>query len=172
MLRTVALISLLSFSSYSAAHNHQHDGHQHGSHQHTSHNSASLQVSNAKIRAFLPAAKSTAGYLTLDNKTKKPITIVKAKIEGLGRVEIHEHIHSNGMMKMQPVKNLVVPANGQVEFKPGGYHLMAFEPKVKLKVGETRNLTLYFSDGEKVENKIKVVSLKDAFSSESHHHHH
>ncbi|TQF72322.1 copper chaperone PCu(A)C [Pseudoalteromonas luteoviolacea] len=172
MLRTVALISLVSFSGYGIAHNHQHDGHQHGAHQHAQHNSASLQVSNAKIRAFLPAAKSTAGYMTINNGTKESVTIVKAKIEGLGRVEIHEHIHSNGMMKMQPVKKLVVPANGQVEFKPGGYHLMGFEPKVKLKVGETRKLTLYFSNGEKIENEIKVVSLKDAFSSESHHHHH
>ncbi|MCF6441090.1 copper chaperone PCu(A)C [Pseudoalteromonas luteoviolacea] len=171
MRKAFAFVSLLSLSFFGVAHNHQHDGHDHHQH-HTAQDSASLQVNKAKIRAFLPAAKSTAGYMTLHNSTAKPITIVSAKIEGLGRVEIHEHIHSNGMMKMQPVKALTVPAKGHVEFKPGGYHLMGFDPKVKLKVGETRKLTLYFSGGEKVESTIKVVSLKDEFSNESHHHHH
>ncbi|ESP91800.1 MULTISPECIES: copper chaperone PCu(A)C [Pseudoalteromonas] len=170
MRKAFAFVSLLSFSCLGVAHNHQHDGHEH--HHHATQDSANLQVSQAKIRAFLPAAKSTAGYMTVFNNSDKPITIVSAKIEGLGRVEIHEHIHSNGMMKMQPVKALLVPAKQRIEFKPGGHHLMGFDPKVKLKVGETRKLTLYFSDGEKVENEIKVVSLKDAFSSESHHHHH
>ncbi|AOT09848.1 copper chaperone PCu(A)C [Pseudoalteromonas luteoviolacea] len=172
MRKAFAFVSLLSVSWFGAAHNHQHDGHDHHQHHHTVQDSVGLQVSNAKIRAFLPAAKSTAGYMTIFNSTDAPISIVSAKVEGLGRVEIHEHIHSNGMMKMRPVKALVVPAKQRVEFKPGGHHLMGFDPKVKLKVGETRKLTLYFSDGEKVENTIKVVSLKDAFSNESHHHHH
>ncbi|MET0370246.1 MAG: copper chaperone PCu(A)C [Sphingobium sp.] len=40
------------------------------------------------------------------------------------KVEMHETISEGGMMKMQPVTGVDIPAKGRVAFAPGGKHLM------------------------------------------------
>ncbi|WP_457934949.1 copper chaperone PCu(A)C [Pseudoalteromonas sp. SCSIO 43210] len=146
-----------------------HSGHEHGS------DVAVLEVTNAQVRAFLPASTATVGYLTLINHSGTNATLTKATIDGLGRVEIHEHSHVDGMMKMQQVESVVIKAHESVSFQPGGYHLMAFEPLEPLKVGQERKLTLYFSDGNRLFTNAQVVSLetqaKQSKPSTQHAHH-
>ncbi|MDN3379601.1 MULTISPECIES: copper chaperone PCu(A)C [unclassified Pseudoalteromonas] len=133
-------------------------------------------VNNAQVRVFLPASKSTVGYLSIVNHGNADVTLTKAAIDGLGRVEIHEHAHVNGMMKMQKVDTLLIKAHQQLDFKPGGYHLMAFEPSEAIKAGQELKLTLYFSDGNRVFTQAQVVSLESqveqAPQSKQHHTHH
>lgn len=146
-----------------------HSGHEHGS------DVAVLEVTNAQVREFLPASTATVGYLTLINHSGTNATLTKATIDGLGRVEIHEHSHVGGMMKMQQVESVVIKAHESVSFQPGGYHLMAFEPLEPLKVGQERKLTLYFSDGNRLFTNAQVVSLetqaKQSKPSTQHAHH-
>lgn len=52
-----------------------------------------------------------------------------------------------GMMKMQQVEQIDVPAGGKVDLKPGGFHVMLFELKKDLVVGDTVKVTLTFADG-------------------------
>ncbi|WP_188085536.1 copper chaperone PCu(A)C [Pseudoalteromonas fuliginea] len=146
-----------------------HSGHEHGS------DVAVLEVTNAQVREFLPASTATVGYLTLINHSGTNATLTKATIDGLGRVEIHEHSHVDGMMKMQQIESVVIKAHESVSFQPGGYHLMAFEPLEPLKVGQERKLTLYFSDGNRLFTNAQVVSLetqaKQSKPSTQHAHH-
>lgn len=138
------------FSSSVAAH----AGHSHDI------DDAKLAVSNAQIREFLPASKASVGYLTISNHGGTAASLTKATIDGLGRVEIHEHKHVNGMMKMQKVDAVTIKAHESVSFQPGGYHLMVFDPQEPLKVGQERKLTLYFSDGNRLFTNAEVVSLE------------
>ncbi|ALO40922.1 copper chaperone PCu(A)C [Pseudoalteromonas phenolica] len=163
LLKTLSLAAALLFAGLSQAH----EGH---SHDH-SHVQKELMVTEAQIRTFLPAAKSTAAYFTIHNPTDKLVSLKKATIRGIGRVEIHEHVHKNGMMRMQQVDLVEIPANQQVVFQPGGFHLMAFEPENTLKVGEKRKLTLYFDNGDRLYSFVEVVSLKDTFEKPKHSHH-
>ncbi len=153
------------FSSSLAAHS----GHDHDA------DTAELIVNNAQVREFLPASTSSVGYLTITNHNKAAATLIKASIDGVGRVEIHEHSHVDGMMKMQKVDSVVIKGHESVIFQPGGYHLMVFEPQEPLKVGQERKLTLYFSDGNRLFTNAQVVSLesqaKQSKSSTQHSHH-
>ncbi|RJE75690.1 copper chaperone [Pseudoalteromonas sp. MSK9-3] len=167
----MALASGLAVSTFALSHQHN----EHSTHESSGQvqNEAHIVITDAKVRAFLPASRSTAAYFTLNNRSHNDLELVKATIKGLGRVEIHEHVHHNGMMKMQQVNKLTVAANEQVKFQPGGYHLMAFEPEYALKAGEKRKLTLHFANGSHVFTMIDVVSLKDSFKKvEKAHHHH
>ncbi|BDF96560.1 MULTISPECIES: copper chaperone PCu(A)C [Pseudoalteromonas] len=145
----------------------------HTGHQHETVNK--VVVSNAQVRNFLPGSKSSAGYLTLVNHGDTTIELTKVTLDGMGRVEVHEHQHVNGMMKMQKVDMLQIKAHQQLDFKPGGYHLMVFEPEEPLKIGQELKLTLYFSNGDRVFTQATVVSLESQIEevpqSQQHTHH-
>lgn len=131
---------------------------------------AKLDVSNAQMREFIPGAGSSAAYFTLVNNSKQAQTLIAASIDGIGRVEIHQHSHSNGMMKMQKLEQLRIPAGNTVTFQPGGLHLMLFEPKKALQLDQSVALTLTFKSGESVTTKAIVV--KTVSPKMQHHHHH
>lgn len=40
------------------------------------------------------------------------------------KVEMHETVEENGVMKMKPVSSVDIPAKDKVAFEPGGKHLM------------------------------------------------
>jgi copper(I)-binding protein len=50
------------------------------------------------------------------------------------------------MMQMAPVDAIPVPANGQAELKPGGYHLMLFDLDPVLEPGDPITFTLTFEN--------------------------
>lgn len=164
------LTTILIATSFVVFNVNAHSGHSHDD------GAVNVMVSDAQVREFLPASKSTAGYLNLINHSDTAITLVKAEIDGLGRVEIHEHRHVDGMMKMQQVESLEIKAHSKIKFQPGSYHLMAFEPEEPLKEGQQRKLTLYFSDGNRIFTQATVVSLasqaaKKTEDTHSHSHH-
>lgn len=130
-----------------------------------------LSVSNAQVKMFIPGTSKSAAYLTLSNQSNKAIELIKAEVAGVKRVEIHEHQHHEGMMRMRKLDKLTIPALEQVTFQPGGLHLMLFEQVDEFKLGEKIKVTLTFANGEQKNTEATVVKQ---FNSEqdAHHHHH
>ncbi len=58
---------------------------------------------------------------------------------------------SGGMMGMKAVDAIEVPADGTVELKPGGYHVMVMDLQKDLTAGESLPVTLTFEPGGTVE---------------------
>lgn len=83
-----------------------------------------VRVSAAWIRSPNPAVDVTGGYLTITNPTSGPVTVVAASSPHANIVEMHETKTVDGMMMMEKVEELLVPANGSVRLEPGGTHLM------------------------------------------------
>ncbi|WP_105200122.1 MULTISPECIES: copper chaperone PCu(A)C [unclassified Pseudoalteromonas] len=135
-----------------------------------------LMISEAKVRQFLPAASSSVGYFTLENNSERERTLKAVELESLGRVEIHTHEHSDGMMKMRKLDSLTIGANSRIVLQPGGLHLMLFSPQQALSVDQTLKMTLIFADGERVNGQARVFSLiekeqkRDSGSEHQHHH--
>ncbi|MFN8532832.1 MAG: copper chaperone PCu(A)C [Dehalococcoidia bacterium] len=61
--------------------------------------------------------------------------------------EIHQTMTEGGVARMAPVTAIEVPANGSVELKPGGYHIMLIGLNRELRAGESFPLTLKFASG-------------------------
>ena len=85
---------------------------------------ATVRVSEAWIRSPNPAVDVGAGYLTITNPTSAPVTIVAVSSPHANIVEMHETKTIDGMMMMEKVGALIVPASGTVQLQPGGTHLM------------------------------------------------
>ena len=117
-------------------------------------------VEGAYIRAMPPGQKVTGSFMVLRNPTDKNIALVRAESDVAKNVELHEHIHENGMMKMRPVKQIDIKANSKTDLKPGGYHVMLIGLKRELNLGEKVAMTLHFSDGtvQKIEAPVKKIS--------------
>lgn len=107
---------------------------------------AELSVENPWVREPPPGAMATGGFMVLKNTGAGPVSVVSARSEGAGWVEIHKTIEKDGVARMVEQKSLDIAPGGQLELKPGSYHLMMMEPK-KLRDGDRVNITIKFDDG-------------------------
>ncbi|MFA5683926.1 MAG: copper chaperone PCu(A)C [Lysobacteraceae bacterium] len=101
-----------------------------------------LDISHAQIGDAPPSARVRAGYASLHNPGSEAVVIRGASSPAFGAVEIHEMFEKDGMMRMRPLKELVVPAGETVELERGGLHFMLFRPQVDTAGGIATTLTL------------------------------
>lgn len=122
---------------------------------------AQVAVTDAWVRGTVPGQKATGAFMQLTSLSD--MTLVGAASPAAKVVEIHEMKQEGGMMKMNAVNRVALPANKTVELKPGGYHIMMMDLAQPLREGDTVPLTLTFEDkaGKKqmVEVKAPVRAL-------------
>ena len=76
------------------------------------------------------------------------------------RVELHMVKMDDGVMRMRAAKDgVTVPANGSVELKPGGVHIMLMGLSRKLTPGQMFDLTLQFKHQGAVPIQVKVEKM-------------
>ncbi len=92
-----------------------------------------------------------AAYLTITMPSSD--TLVDAAVDGsiARRVEVHEVIEDDGMMRMREVDGgIPLPAGSAVSLRPGGYHIMLLEMPDMLEIGTTVDVTLRFSTADPI----------------------
>ena len=109
-----------------------------------------LTVKNAWARTPLAPQNNTAVYMVLENPSAMPRSVVSVTTQDAERAELHEVRMEGGMMTMMPTKEIAVPAKGNVELKPGGFHVMLFALKKPVKPGDQVNIVLTLNDGATV----------------------
>jgi len=83
------------------------------------------KVTEATYRKTI-ASRPAAGYFKIENLADSRVTLMSADSDFAKRVELHTHEMNNGVMSMRKLKSVSMGANGSLEFKPGGHHLMIF----------------------------------------------
>jgi copper(I)-binding protein len=85
----------------------------------------------------------TGAFLTIENRSSVPDTIVSAQSDCAEHTEIHTTIrNADGTMGMRPIDQLVVPAGKTVVLKPRSLHVMLYHTRHALRPGETCILRL------------------------------
>lgn len=120
---------------------------------------ADVVVTNATVREMLPGRSMTAGYFSISNQTTADKELIAASSPGFGSIELHQHSHKDGMMKMEQVSSVVVAAGQSLDFQPGGLHLMLFDAKASVEVGQKIPLVLTFKDGQTIEVQAVVSAI-------------
>ena len=118
----------------------------------------SIKIENAYTRATAPGQQVAGGFLKIENKGAAD-QLVSASSPVAGEVQLHEMAMEGNVMKMRQVKDIVVPANGSVELKPGGMHLMFMNIKAPLAAGEIVPVKLKFAKAGEVEVKVPVNAM-------------
>ncbi len=134
---------------------------------------ADVKVGNMTIvhpwaRATPGAVKNSAAFFVVENKGGAD-KLVGVAGDVAREIQIHTMITEAGVMKMREIKSLDVPANGKLELKPGGLHIMLIGLKDGLKDGTTFPLTLKFEKAGEV--KVTVTAEKMGAHDHSGHKH-
>jgi copper(I)-binding protein len=114
-----------------------------------------LKIENPQARATVPAQKMSGGFLKIENKGGAD-RLLSASSPASKTMELHTMSMEGNVMKMREVKAIDIPANGTVELKPGGLHLMFIDLKSQLKPGLSVPVKLKFEKAGEVEVKFKI----------------
>jgi len=117
-----------------------------------------VAIMNAWVREAHPKATVNAGYLALVNTRTEAVTVVAVESPQFERVEIHEMAMTDGLMSMQELEVIDVPAESTVQLEPGGKHLMLIEPKKPLAAGQSVDFMLRFASGRKQTLTVPVAN--------------
>ncbi len=130
-----------------------------------------VQVHDAWVRAMPPGQTRTAAYLTVHNPGPGAVTVTGARADVAGRTEMHNSLEVDGMMRMEPVAELPVPAGARVAFSPGGLHLMLMDLQRVPAVGERVSVCLEIADRPPACASAPVQRDAGTSASDAHRHH-
>lgn len=148
-LQAAAASALIALSSSSMAHNDMKS---------PEYRIGQLKIEHPYARATVPGQKVAGGFMKIENKGAAD-QLIAASSPVAGEMQLHTMTMDGNVMKMREVKVIDVPANGSVELKPGGLHLMFMDIKSPLKVGEAVPVKLKFQKAGEVEIKVPVREI-------------
>ena len=96
-------------------------------------------------------------YFVIHNNSNSDYKLVNVSSDIANKVELHKSfVDDKGVSRMVKIDNLVIPAGTSAELKPGSTHIMLFNLKRPLKIGDKFPLSLYFSDNTQQNIMIEV----------------
>jgi copper(I)-binding protein len=119
--------------------------------------SSSITVSDARVPE--PAGPTGAAYLTITNDGDAGDRLVAVETDVASSAEIHESTLTNGVMSMEHLDAVDVPAGGQAVLEPGGLHVMLIDVDQDLTAGDTVALTLVFDGAGEQAVDAEVIPL-------------
>ena len=120
-------------------------------------NQSSLMFKNAWVRPTPGHARSTAAYFQLINNSKQDIIIVDSQSPNFEMTMIHDTQVKDGLVSMNHLDELLVPAGGTVELKPLGLHMMLMQPSAALNLGDSVPITLIDDQGRRHQSTMQVL---------------
>lgn len=99
---------------------------------------------------------NSAAYMTIENDGDEDLILTGASGDVARAVEVHESTTEDGMMEMNEVEEVVVPAGDSLALEPGGHHVMMMSINQDLEPGDTFTLNMQFDGLDDVEVDVTV----------------
>jgi copper(I)-binding protein len=104
-----------------------------------------------------PITGGNAGmFMRLVNKGGQADRLVGGASLVAAAVEVHKTTMVDGVMKMERIPGIEVPAKGQVELKPGDLHVMLIDLNQPLAAGDRVPITLRFEKSGEMKLEVEV----------------
>jgi copper(I)-binding protein len=128
---------------------------------------ADIKVDNAWLRATVPGQQVAGAFMNITSPVNAKL--VSAESSVTGSMEVHSMSMKNGVMEMREIKVLPLPKGKLVKLAPGGFHLMLFDLKQPMKVGEIVPIKLTIETADKKREVVEVnAQVRDMSGSMSH----
>ncbi|MBI3150889.1 MAG: copper chaperone PCu(A)C [Chloroflexi bacterium] len=123
--------------------------------------SGAIEASDFWARSGLKDGNSAA-YMMLVNGTGQDDELIGASSDVAMAVEIHlSQMSADGVMQMMKQESVAIVSGGELELKPGSYHVMLIGLMKDLNVGDEITLTLHFQNHEDITLTIPVKDAAD-----------
>jgi copper(I)-binding protein len=128
-----------------------------------------LEIEDAWIAEAPPVSKVLAAYMEIENETDQDRKAIAMQCEAFERTEFHRSTDQDGVARMERLDVLIIGAKSELELKPGGYHIMLFNPERRLRAGDKTACSMEFDDGTLLQFDLDV---RQAYPEDHSHHHH
>jgi copper(I)-binding protein len=115
---------------------------------------AEVTVKDAWVRGTVAGQRSSGAFLAMTSTEEAKIVAVSSPVAKVA--EIHATKNDRGMMVMEHVPTLALPAGKTVEFKPGGHHVMLMGIEKPLAKGATVPITFTVEDAKGRRSSVEV----------------
>ncbi len=115
-----------------------------------------IEVSETWARPSPMQAGNGAAYMVIKNTGGEDDTLLSADSDISEVVELHDMTMEEGVMKMFPIENILIPAGGSAELQPGGRHIMLINLNGQLEVGQVFTITLEFEKSGQQTIEVEV----------------
>ena len=124
---------------------------------------AQVSVKDAWVRATVAQQKATGAFMQLTATQDTQLVAASSPVAAV--TEIHEMRMDGGVMKMNAIPALALPAGKPVDLKPGSYHVMLMDLKAQVKVGDTVPVTLTLQGADGKRQTLEVQATARALGS-------
>ena len=128
-----------------------------------------LEIDDAWIAEAPPVSKVLAAYMEIENETDQDRKAIAMQCEAFERVEFHRSTEKDGVARMERLDVLNIGANSELELKPGGYHIMLFNPERRLRAGDKTACSMEFDNGALLQFELEVRRASHEDHSQHHH---
>ncbi len=119
-----------------------------------------VSVEEAWSRPVPAAGGNGAVFMRLVNGGNEADQLVGGEALVAGAVEVHKTTMEEGVMKMEHIPGLEIPAKREVSLEPGGYHVMLIGVNQALQPGDTLPITLNFEKSGEMQLEVQVREVK------------
>ncbi|MGH8438802.1 MAG: copper chaperone PCu(A)C [Pseudomonas sp.] len=112
-----------------------------------------------------------SAYFTVHNQGSETDRLIAVSSPRAQTSRLHTQAGNDGMMNMQDVAGMDIPAHTEVTFQPGSNHVMLTGMEQPLKAGEQFPLTLEFEKAGTIEVLVKVLPVEAQASHDTAHAH-
>jgi periplasmic copper chaperone A len=123
---------------------------------------AAVEVRDAWARATAPGQETGGVFLSLRNDGGEADRLLGGSTPAARSVEIHAMTMKGDVMRMRRQADVEIAANGAVELKPGGTHLMLMNLTSPLVAGTRFPLALRFAKSGGRQVQVKVLPIGSA----------
>lgn len=115
---------------------------------------AEVTAKDAWVRGMVKGQTATGAFMTITST--EPAKLVGVKTTAAPMAEVHASSMEKGVMHMQAVESVELPAGKPVQLKPGGHHVMLMNVARPLAAGDTVPLTLVIEDAKGKRTEVPV----------------
>lgn len=120
-----------------------------------------LTISSAWIAVPIAGQPRTSAYLTVHNSSAIDERLMGASSPVAASTHLHRTVTEDNISRMDGVDAVILPADGEIRFRPGAYHIMMMNVEGNLSAGDFVPLTLHFLEAGDVTFDVPVRARAD-----------
>ena len=116
-------------------------------------NTPNLSIENARLRLPAPGQTTAAAFFDIINVGGAD-ELLSATSPVSENIEIHTHLHEDGVLKMRKVETVKIQAFETTAFKSGGKHIMLFDVNIP---DGTKSIPLVLTFARTGDKRVLVI---------------